>query len=58
MMEVGERCMAERRKDRVSVNAWLFGVGFAKSSSVVVSFSPELAEAMNGNQRAFGIQTE
>ena len=27
MMEVGERCMAERRKDRVSVNAWLFGVG-------------------------------
>jgi hypothetical protein len=33
-------------------------LGFAMSSPVVVSFSPRLAEARNGNQGASGIETE
>ena len=41
MLKVTERCTAELHVPRVSVNACQFGVGFALSSSVVVSFSPE-----------------
>jgi len=58
VMQVSERCTAERQAPRVSVNTCQLGVGLAMSSSVVVSFSPELAEARNGNQRASGIATE
>ena len=42
MLKVSERCTAELQAPRVSVNACQLGVGFAMSSSVVVSFSPEL----------------
>ena len=58
MLKVSERRTAELRAPRVPVNACQLGVGFAMSSSVVVSFSPELAEVRNGNQRTSGIETE
>ncbi len=58
MLKVSERCTGELQAPRVSVNACQFGVGFGLSSSVVVSFAPELAEARNGDQRAPRIETE
>lgn len=44
MLKVSERVHRGTADPRVSVNARQFGVGFALSSSLVVSFSPELAE--------------
>jgi len=58
VLKVSERCTAELQAPRVSVNACQLGVGFAMSSSVVVSFLLELAGARNGNQRASRIETE
>jgi hypothetical protein len=58
VLKLSERRTAELQALRVPVNACQRGVGFAMSSSVVVSFSPGLAEVRNRNQRAPGIETE
>ena len=58
MRKVSERRTTELQAPRVSVNACQFSVGFALSPSVVVSFSPELTEPRNGDQRASRIETE
>jgi hypothetical protein len=49
---------AELQALRLPMNACQFGVGFALPPSVVVSFSPGLAEDRNGNERASRIETE
>jgi hypothetical protein len=58
VLKVSERRTAELQAPRVSVNACQLGVGFALSSSVVVSLSPELAEVRNGDQRASRVEAE
>ena len=58
MPKLSGRCAAELQALRLSMNACQFGVGFALPPSVVVSFSPELAEDRNGNERASRIETE